>query len=68
MSKLTRAINEMRKVYYSSYCSACDWIGHSARYSAYYSARKAAGDSAWCSAHYEDNKNIEVFLKVFRSE
>lgn len=76
MSKLTKAIGEMKEAYYLAW----EWVGHSDhysdRYSAWHSARYSAWnsaiDSSWNSAidsaDYIDNKNAEVFLKVLKHE
>lgn len=64
MSKLTKAVNEMKEAWYSAWRS----VIHSARRSVIYSARRAAIYSASSSSKYKNNKNAEVFLKVLKDE
>lgn len=80
MDKLIKAVNEMKKVWCSAGNSDVRLTMHSAWCSAYCSAMFSAWEStersAWCSAwlsagnssDYKDNKNVEVFLKVFKDE
>lgn len=69
MIELTKAINEMKKARCSVWCSAMNSAIYSAWYSAWESSiMYSARYTVWNSASYRDNKNVEVFFKVFKDE